>query len=111
MRFLSIFSIIVMFTGCTSFQPLPISEPPAFKSPNVKTSPDFGKGGLLPATSLQEVKDNIKIYADWYLDRALKLRGYEYNASETGFIGGAIGVLGGIAKSSEAAIAGGLFAS
>jgi hypothetical protein len=111
MKIFLTFIAIVVLTGCSSFNPLPISEPPAKDSSDVRTVPDYQKGGLLPATTPQEVKNNIKIYADWYMERSLELRGYEYKTSDTGLVGGIIGVLGGIAKSPEAALAGGLLAS
>jgi len=101
----------LFIVGCSTLNPLPTSEPPAKDSSGNRTAPDYQKGGLLQATDIREAKDNVKVYADWYMDRSIELRGYEYNASDTGLAGGVIGILGGLVKSPEAALVGGLLAS
>jgi len=102
--------IAVNLAGCASY-PLPISEPPAMvkavgSDKNVRNTPDYQRGGLLPATQLDEAKDNLKIYADWYRQASDNLRKTDYQSSDITFGGGILAGLGGLAKSQTAAIAG-----
>ena len=98
-------------SGCASFYPLPIEEPPAKDSSGNRTAPDYQRGGLLPATSINEVIANLKIYGDSYQNTADKLRRNEYVSSDIGLGGAILGVVGGLTKSVETAITGAVIAS
>ena len=98
-------------TGCASFYPLPVTEPPAKDSSGNRTVPDYQRGGLLPATFINVAIENLKIYGDSYQATADGLRKNEYLSSDIGLGGGALGVVGGLTKSVGTAITGAVFAS
>lgn len=92
----------ICVSGCASMRPLPLQEP-------TDTNADaYPGGGLNPATRPDEVKRNLKVYADTYLKHADTLRSHSYSASDVSFSGGLLGIVGGLTKSPETAIAGAL---
>lgn len=97
--------------GCASFYPLPVKEPPAQDDEGGRTLPDYQRGGLTPATNIQEAIQNLKIYGDSYQTSADGLRKNEYVSSDIGLGGGVVGVVGGITKSVATAISGAVVAS
>lgn len=112
MRFQSVNVALTCVTlaGCTSFYPLPIQEPKAIGSDGLRARPDPQRGGLSPAKTISEAIENSKIYGDAYQEQATKLRGNDYILSDSGFAGGILGVVGGLTKSLETAIAGAVIA-
>lgn len=100
-----------ILTGCASFYPLPVKEPPAKDSSGNRSVPDYQRGGLLPASNIKEAIENLKIYGDSYQATADELRKNEYVSSDIGLGGGVLGVVGGLTKSVETAITGAVVAS
>lgn len=103
--------MVSLLSSCSSFRPLPIVEPPAQDLAKKRTVPDYQRGGLLPAENISEAIENLKIYGDSYQSTSDRLRGDEYTSSDVGFGGGLLGVVGGLAKSFEAAAAGAIIMS
>src|SRR5690606_6350962 len=71
----------------------------------------YQRGGLLPATTIQEAIENLKIYGDAYQEYGDKLRRNEYISNDTALAGGGIGIAGGLTKSVETVIAGAVIGS
>ncbi|MDQ3288665.1 MAG: hypothetical protein M3Q42_10490 [Pseudomonadota bacterium] len=92
----------ICLVGCASTRPLPLREPTDVNAG------EYHGGGLSPASTPDEVKRNLKVYADAYLQHADALHSNSYSASDTAFSGGLLGMIGGLAKSPETAIAGAL---
>lgn len=110
-RIVWVVGLVWALSGCANFYPLPVQEPKAKDSSGNRVTPDYQRGGLLPATKIDEAIENLKIYGDAYQDYASKLRRNEFVSSDTGLVGGVLGVIGGAAKSVEAAVTGGIIAS
>ncbi len=104
-------AIVAMLSGWASFYPLPVNEPKALDENGQRVKPDYQRGGLLPATNIQQAIENTKTYGDAYLEYSDKLCRNEYVSSDTALIGGVLGVVGVIAKSTETAISGAVLAS
>lgn len=100
---------LTVLSGCARFYPLPVEEPSAYVkkgNQDVRRTPDYQRGGLLPAVNIEEAIENLKIYGDAYQVYGDMLRRNEYISSDTLLAGGILGVVGGVAKSAETAIAG-----
>lgn len=102
MRWFAMFALGICLSGCASMRPLPLQEP------TDATVEAYPGGGLNPATTPGEVKTNLKVYADTYLKHADTLRSASYSASDVSFSGGLLGIVGGLTRSPETAIAGAL---
>lgn len=103
--------IAAALSGCVNLYPLPIQEPAALDSKKQRVEPDYQRGGLLPAKTIEHAIENLKIYGDSYQDYGNKLRRNEYISSDIAFIGGILGVAGGLTKSVETVIAGAVLGS
>ena len=103
--------VIGILSGCATYYPLPIQEPQAQDSSGNRTTPDYQRGGLIPAKDIDEAKENLIIYGDAYQDHADKLRNNEYVYSDLALAGGVIGVVGGLITSAATAITGAAIAS
>ena len=103
--------LLYAVAGCSVMRPLPVIEPAAKDKNGNRTTPDYEKGGLFPATKLTEAVENLKIYGDAYQAQADNLRSSDYMASDATFFGGVLGVIGGLASSPGTALAGGLTAA
>lgn len=89
-------------SGCaTKNYPVPISEPSATAT---------ATGGNPPKTT-KELLDIYKIHAEFYQATADDKRKKVYQTNDAGIAGGVIGVIGGLAKSVNAAIAGAFITS
>lgn len=95
----------VILAGCTSMRPLPLQEPSdGDTSASLRNSRGVAK-------TLDTASETLAVYRNKYYKTADDLRGNDYTSSDITFAGGVIGVLGGLAKSPETALAGGLLAS
>lgn len=97
-----IFSLVL--TGCAQYRPI-VAEP------TQAARADASKGGRDPAKSVPEAVVSLKIYSDFFLQKALELKTKEWELSDVGYGGAIFGVLGGLAKSVEAAGVGALAAT
>lgn len=96
--------------GCTALRPLPVIEP-AGGTPTNRTQPDYTRGGLIPAGSIDEAVANLRIYRDSYFSTADKLRSAEFDNSDLNLLGGILALAGGVAKSVETAVTGGVISA
>src|SRR5690606_10915270 len=96
-------------TGCTSIRPLPLKEPVAPSAgvdESGKEIPPLKYLGLGPARNRSQAIDHTEKYADAYLEAADGLHRANFNASDTTFAGGVLGMVGALAKSPETALVG-----
>lgn len=101
----SVFIASFILVGCTSMRPLPLQEPTnSDKSDTLRNSRGVAK-------QLGDVAETLAVYRNKYYKTADDLRANDYTSSDVTFAGGIVGVLGGLAKSPETALAGGLLAS
>ncbi|WP_157050639.1 hypothetical protein [Herbaspirillum rhizosphaerae] len=112
--------IIFILSGCQNLRPLPVREPTptvdvidpqTLHVTKVRREPDGLQGGLIPAKDLLEAKKNVKIYSDFYNQAFVELKQSSYSIDDTTFLGGLLGVIGGVAKSVETAATGGVIAA
>lgn len=113
---LSICAVLVL-GGCSHFYPVPVSEPcaptdtqnPLAPCKQITNSEKPRRPN--PATTFDGAKQILKLYATHYEDQADSLRRNDYQMSDVTLGGGIVGILGGLAKSSGTALAGGLIAA
>lgn len=98
----ALFIAAISVSGCQSMRPLPISEPTDYSS---ATTPI---GGLPPASSWPEGVQTVRAYGNTYIEAADKLHRSNYRASDAAFGGGLLGMIGGLTRSPETAVAGAL---
>lgn len=103
-------SVVVLLSACTSLRPLPVVEPEG-GTPDNPSQPDFRRGGLIPANTPDQALKNLKIYADSYYSSGDRLRSSEFNNSDLTLIGGILALVGGVAKSVEVAVTGGVLSA
>jgi hypothetical protein len=115
MRFawLAIAFPVSLVAGCSHFYPLPVPEPCIEKEGKTcKQSTEREKNPRPdPAKNFDEVKTLLKAYAEHYDDQADLLRKRMYQMSDAALGGGLLGILGGLTKSADTAIAGGVIAA
>lgn len=97
--------VLVFLCGCGGLRPLPVAEPPSNQ-----TEPNVSRG-LRPATTTPQAIKNLQIYSDSYFSTADSLRIKEYTSSDISLGGGILGILGGVGKSVEIAVSGGLIST
>ncbi|OEZ50798.1 hypothetical protein JAB1_19160 [Janthinobacterium sp. MP5059B] len=102
--------IVVSLPACNNLRPLPIVEPNG-GSVEMPTQPDFKRGGLIPATSILQAVNNLKIYTDSYYSTADNLRSSEFDNADLTLLGGIAAIVGGVAKSVEIAVSGGVLSA
>lgn len=105
---ISLFSVLL--SACDSLRPLPVVEPEGGTAEN-PSQPDFRRGGLIPAHTADQAVKNLKIYADSYYSTGEKLRASEFDNSDLTLMGGILALVGGVAKSVEVAVAGGILSA
>ncbi|QTH72962.1 hypothetical protein [Pseudoalteromonas xiamenensis] len=109
-KLVSIIALLSLLSGCASYYPLPVEEPSALEEKSdgtlVRRTPDYKRGGLMPAVDIDEAIENLKIYGDAYQKYSDKLRRNEYISNDLTFAGGVLGVIGGVSKSIETALTG-----
>lgn len=97
--------VLLFLCGCGGLRPVPVIEPPS-----TQTEPNVSRG-LSPATTTPQAIKNLKIYSDSYFSTADSLRTKEYISSDISLGGGILGILGGVGKSVEIAVSGGLIST
>lgn len=107
---LFILLFVVSLSACNNLRPLPIVEPDGGSVEN-PTQPDFRRGGLIPANSAVQAVNNLKIYTDSYYSSADKLRASEFDNADLTLLGGIAAIVGGVAKSVEIAVSGGVLSA
>jgi hypothetical protein len=88
-------------TGC--MRPLPVRQTPKIYTNDIKQSTVLGYG---PATNLTQAQCYLRDYETAYVEQADARITRYYKGSDTGTAGGIIGMLGGLTKSPQTAIAG-----
>lgn len=94
---------LALLAGCGALQPLPVAEFSSNEQFNQAVDQKLPFGDL---NSFQKVQDAFVAYHNLYTAEARRKRQAAQNVNETSFYSSILGVLGGLAKSLEAAATG-----
>ena len=101
-------TVVALFiSGCGTLYPLPVKE----NNISEELEKNNKEYGLPIAKNIEEAKENIKNYADWYFIKSVELKEFQYKAGDTSLGFGIAGLIAGITKSPEGAAAGALLSS